>query len=100
MAIKFEGIKKFEDLVTRGLYEFTPEIREQIEAKAVYERRFARWCDEHQVGETYEDGVKALYDFYEDLERKEDKDKDKHDIDMLEAWIALHDSTTDEDASD
>lgn len=98
MAIKFEGIKKFEDLVTRGLYEFTPEIREQIEAKAVYERRFARWCDEHQVGETYEDGVKALYDFYEDLERKEDKDK--HDISMLEAWIALHDSTTDEDASD
>lgn len=95
--IKFESIGKFEELCTRGLYEFTPEIREQVAKKAVYERRFARWCDAHHVGETYEDGVKALYAFYEELEQKEDKDQ--IDQEMLEAWITLH-STTEEDASD
>lgn len=97
MAIKFKGIKHFEALATKGLYEFTPEIREQITAEAVYERRFARWCDEHQIGETYVEGVKALYAFYEFLEQKEDKDK--YDIEMLDAWVALHDSKN-EDASD
>ena len=89
MAIKFEGITKFEALVTKGLYEFTDEMRELTATKAVYERRFARWCDAHNIGDTYEDGVKALYEFYTELEQK--ADKDKYDIAMLEAWETFHD---------
>ena len=90
MAIKFESIGKFEETATRGLYEFTPEMREQVAKKAVCERRFARWCDAHNIGESYEDGVKALYAFYEDLEQK--GDKDRIDQEMLKDWEALHNS--------
>lgn len=85
---KFESVEKFEKMATRGLYEFTDEMREQVVKKAVEERRFARWCDAHNIGESYEDGIKALYLYYEYLSEK--KDRDAIDQESLDAWEALH----------
>ena len=106
MEVQFEGIKKFESLITGDMYDFTPELRERYAAKAITERRFARWCDEHNVGDTYEEYVYALYAFYDDLRRKQDPDE--LDLRMLEDWNEFHSEDVksfvptfdDEDASD
>lgn len=106
MEVQFEGIKKFESLITGDMYDFTPELRERYTAKAITERRFARWCDEHNVGDTYEEYVKALYQFYDDLRHKHDPDE--LDLRMLEDWNEFHSegiksfvpTFDDEDASD
>ncbi|MBO7366806.1 MAG: hypothetical protein J6U28_08950 [Bacteroidales bacterium] len=107
----FRNVDEFEKFFSHGFAfskELTEIFRKNQEAKNICDRRFHRWCDEHNVPETYDGMVMAIEDFYNDLEAKQNRDEyDEWNLDCWkkqlngewpDAFVPLTDE--DEDASD
>ena len=109
----FKNVDEFEKFFSHG-FEFSGDLklvfRKNQEAKNICDRRFHRWCDEHNIGETYDEMVMAIEDYYEHLEAKVDRDEyDEWNLDcwkkqlngeLPDAFVPLTDEDEEEDASD
>lgn len=85
---KFTTLEEAEAMFTGGVMSMTPELRAQQAQQNIADRRFYVWCEKHGIEETYEAMVAALFEYYEEMEKRQDS-LDKYDRTSFEAWKTL-----------